>query len=74
MVGVYERYIRGKLVHVSEGVSSCYRDRKRTVEVGIYLRSKLEAMGKGNAFNASLVISKPNARLFNHKSWPAQSL
>ena len=28
-------------------------------EVGIYLRSKLEAIKKGNAINASLVISYP---------------
>lgn len=43
-------------------------------EVGIYLRSKLEAIKKGNAINASLVISKPNAGLSNRKSWAAQSL
>jgi len=36
--------------------------------VGIYLKSKMEAIKKSNAINASLVSSKSNAGLFNRKS------
>ena len=75
MVGVYEGYIRGKVVRVSEGISGCYRDRKRTAGSRYISKScKLEAIKKGNAINVSLVISKPNAGPFNRKSWAAQSL